>query len=70
MTTDTVSDVMTIKQAGKRYGALTEAAIRRGVKSGAIRSVRVGAKYLITPAAIDEFLNGNTQEKGNGKVSL
>ena len=51
------TDFMTIKEAGKRYGSLTTSAIRRGVQSGVIRSCRVGAKYLVTDAAIIEAVN-------------
>jgi len=51
------TDVMTIKQASEKYSALTESAIRRGVQSGAIRCCRVGAKYLVTDAAIIDAVN-------------
>ena len=34
-------------------------ALRRLVRSGEIRSCRVGQKYLVTPAAVADFLSGN-----------
>ena len=40
--------------------ALTLSALRRLVRSGAIRSCRVGSKYLVTHEAVAEFLAGNT----------
>ena len=39
--------------------ALTLSALRRLVRSGEIRSCRVGQKYLVTPAAVADFLSGN-----------
>ena len=39
--------------------ALTITALRRLVRSGAIRSCRVGAKYLVTHEAVAEFLQGH-----------
>ena len=40
--------------------ALTLSALRRLVRSGEIRSCRVGQKYLVCPAAVSAFLSGNT----------
>lgn len=39
--------------------ALTLSALRRLVRSGEIRSCRVGKKYLVTPAAVADFLSAN-----------
>lgn len=39
--------------------ALTLSALRRLVRSGEIRSCRVGQKYLVTHAAVSDFLAGN-----------
>jgi len=54
-----LSHVFTIKTATKHYEetALTESAIRRLVRSGEIPSRKVGAKYLITATAIENWLN-------------
>ena len=43
--------------------ALTLTALRRLVRSGEIRSCRVGQKYLVTHAAVSDFLAGNMQKK-------
>ena len=53
------SHVLTIETAAKRYEgtALTASAIRRLVRSGEIPSCRIGTKYLITAAAIENWLN-------------
>lgn len=41
--------------------ALTLSALRRLVRTGAIRSCRVGTKYLVTHEAVAEFLAGDTR---------
>lgn len=48
--------------------ALTKTALRRLVVSGAVPSVRVGAKYLLDMAALDSYLAGEQQvpEKPQG----
>ena len=43
--------------------ALTLTALRRLVRSGEIRSCRVGQKYLVTHAAVSDFLAGSVQTK-------
>lgn len=40
---------------------LTETAIRRLIRVGAIPSVRVGRKYLVTVEALEEYLSGAVQ---------
>ena len=40
---------------------LTETAIRRLIRSGAVPCVRVGRKYLVTVEALEAYLSGNTQ---------
>ena len=54
-----LSNVLTIEAAAKldEGTALTQTAIRRLVRSGEIPSRRIGAKYLITAAAIENWLN-------------
>lgn len=39
--------------------ALTLSALRRLIRCGAIRSCRVGQKYLVTHEAVAEFLTGS-----------
>ena len=64
MQTARLSHVFTVKSATKHYEgtALTESAIRRLVRSGEIPSRRVGAKYLITAAAIENWLNSAPEQ--------
>ena len=38
--------------------ALTLSALRRLVRSGQIRSCKIGAKYLVTHGAVSDFLAG------------
>ena len=40
---------------------LTETAIRRLIGSGAVPSVRVGRKYLVTVEVLEAYLSGTTQ---------
>ena len=40
---------------------LTETAIRRIIRSGAVPSVRVGRKYLITVETLEAYLSGTIQ---------
>ena len=42
------------------HTALSKTALRRLVTTGAIPSVRVGLKYLVSLEAIDDFLQGAT----------
>lgn len=64
-----LSNVLTIEAAAKLYEgtSLTQTAIRRLVRSGEIPSRRIGAKYLITAAAIENWLNspsGQAEQTG------
>lgn len=43
--------------------ALTLTALRRLVRSGEIKSCRIGRKYLVTHQAVMDFLTGQTQAK-------
>lgn len=43
--------------------ALTLSALRRLVRTGEIKSCRVGRKYLVTHQAVTDFLTGQTQTK-------
>ena len=63
-----LTDVLTIDAAAKRYEgtALTASAIRRLVRSGEITSRKVGAKYLVTATAIENWLNAEPRhERGD-----
>ena len=53
---------MTLSQAAEHYRGtgLTATALRRGVVSGEIHSIRVGKKYLLTVEAVERWLNGET----------
>jgi len=61
----TNSQVFTIDSAANFYRgtALTATAIRRLVRSGEIPSKKVGAKFLITAAAIEHWLNSDVCQK-------
>ena len=48
--------------------ALTLTALRRLVRSGEIRSCRVGQKYLVTHAAVSDFLTGSVQNRNGPAV--
>lgn len=58
------SQVLTISAAAKLYEgtSLTQTAIRRLVRSGEIPSRKVGAKYLITVSAIENWINAPSKE--------
>lgn len=43
--------------------ALTKTALRRLVVSGAVRSVKIGRKYLVDMSALDDYLRGVGTEK-------
>ena len=60
------TDIYTIETAAKKYAgtALTASAIRRLVREGKIASRKVGAKYLITASAIEQWLNEPNHNKG------
>lgn len=60
-------EVLTIAAAAKLYRgtSLTESAIRRLVRSGGIPSRKVGAKYLITASAIENWLNAPSKKEEN-----
>lgn len=42
--------------------ALTLSALRRLVRTNQIRSCRVGTKYLVTHAAVHDYLQGGTSQ--------
>jgi len=64
METKALSNVLTVEKAARLYRgtALTPTAIRRLVRSGDIPSRKVGAKYLITIAAIENWLNSTPEQ--------
>ena len=54
------ADVLTIEEAARLYKgtALTRTALRRLIVTGEIPHRRVSAKYLVTAAAIERWLQG------------
>ena len=48
--------------------ALTLTALRRLVRCGAIKSCRVGSKYLVTHEAVEVFLSGKTEMVGGRSI--
>lgn len=48
---------------------ITETAIRRLIKTGAVRSCKIGVKNLATPAAVEEFYHGNTTSQAEPAVT-
>jgi len=68
-----LSRVVTIEAAASLYKdtSLTPSAIRRLVRSGEIPSRKVGAKYLITAASIETWLNSTPEQENvvtNGQI--
>lgn len=55
----TIAQLHTEMVAADPNCALTLSALRRLVRSGAIRSCRIGTKYLVTYEAVAEFLAGS-----------
>jgi len=51
---------LTLIQMANHYKGtgLTPTALRRGVVSGEIHSIRVGKKYLLTVEAVERWLSG------------
>lgn len=50
--------------------ALTQTALRRLVKMGAIPSVRIGAKYLVALELIEEYLQGKQTAAETAKGAI
>lgn len=48
--------------------ALTKTAIRRLVTTGAIRSVKVGQKYLVSLEAVNEYLAGDVPVSASARA--
>ena len=67
-----LSNVLTIEAAAKLYEgtSLTQTAIRRLVRSGEIPSRRIGAKYLITAAASENWLNSPPGQAEQNKGAI
>jgi excisionase family DNA binding protein len=53
-----------VKVAAEQCG-LSERTIHAAIKQGALKVIRVGRRVLITPTALDDYLNGKT---GNSKA--
>ncbi|MGH1563091.1 helix-turn-helix domain-containing protein [Mumia sp. DW29H23] len=51
-------NVLTTSQVAERL-AMTEDYVRRQCESGALRAVKLGNRWRITEAALEQFLAGN-----------
>ena len=64
--------VLSIQEAAAMFPGLSASAIRRLIRSGEIHSRKIGAKYLTTPEAIENWLQGGIpaaeQSPERGKV--
>jgi excisionase family DNA binding protein len=55
-----------VKMAAEECG-LSERTIHAAIKDGRLQVIRVGRRVLITPTALDDYLNGRTGEKGGAQ---
>ncbi len=56
-----------VRVAAEQSG-LSERTIHTAIKGGALKVLRVGRRVLITPTALNDFLNGKTgKSKAGGK---
>ena len=55
-----------VKVAAEQCG-LSERTIHTAIKQGRLKAIRVGRRVLITPMALDDYLNGRT---GSSKVGV
>ena len=55
---------MTIRELAQIYKgtALSETAIRRAINAGKIKAARIGVKFFVTPAAVEDFLLGANEK--------
>lgn len=58
--TRTIREAAAYFQENDPQTCLTESAIRTLLRSGAVPSVRVGKKYLVTVEALEAYLMGET----------
>ena len=61
MRTRTVREAASYFREADPQTCLTETAIRRLIRSGAVPSVRVGRKYLVTVETLEAYLSGAMQ---------
>ena len=54
-----------VKVAAEECG-LSQRTLHAAIKRGALKVMRVGRRVLITPAALDNFLNGRTGKSKAG----
>lgn len=59
--TRTIREAAACFQENDPQTCLTETAIRTLLRSGAVPSVRVGKKYLVTVEALEAYLTGETE---------
>lgn len=55
-----------VRVAAEQCG-LSERTIHAAIKDGRLQVIRVGRRVLITPKALDDYLNGRTGEKGGAQ---
>jgi excisionase family DNA binding protein len=54
-----------VRVAAEQCG-LSERTIHAAIKRGALKVMRVGRRVLVTPAALDDYLNGRTGKSKAG----
>jgi excisionase family DNA binding protein len=54
-----------VRVAAEQCG-LSERTIHAAIKRGALKVMRVGRRVLVTPAALDDYLNGKTSKSKAG----
>lgn len=54
-----------VKVAAEQCG-LSERTIHAAIKKGVLKAMRVGRRVLITPIALNDFLNGRTGKSKTG----
>lgn len=59
--TRTIREAAAYFQENDPQTCLTETAIRTLLRTGAVPSVRVGKKYLVTVEALEAYLTGETE---------
>jgi excisionase family DNA binding protein len=56
---------ISVKTAAEQCG-LSERTIHAAIKSGNLKVMRIGRRVLITPKALDDYLNGRTGHRQAG----
>lgn len=66
----TIKDAAAYFKAADPGTSITETAIRTLVRSGKIKSTRIGKKYTVTVEAIEEFFAGQNDETDDVVLKL